>query len=172
MKKKQFNKYIALGTIAIVDISTPLYPEASMKIDLSVWLDLLDRGLGRVCCNGVGYAQGKIGGKVNRIHKMITQHFNGHVDHENHDRLDNRFSNLRDVTPSENQRNRSIGSLNKSGHIGINEVKGVRGSTWRTTIWDGKKKVHLGVFKTIDKAIVARKAAEVELGFHKNHGAK
>ena len=172
MKKIQSNEYIALGTIAIVDISTPAYPKASMKIDLDVWLDLLDQGIGRVCCNGVGYAQARIRGKAARVHKIITQHFNGHVDHENHDRLDNRSSNLRDVTPSENQRNRSIGSLNKSGHIGINEVKGVRGSTWRTTIWDGKKKVHLGVFKTIDKAIVARKAAEVELGFHKNHGAK
>ena len=34
------------------------------------------------------------------------------------------------------------------------------------------KKYWLGVHKSKEKAVAARKAAERELGFHKNHGTK
>ena len=170
MKTRQFNDYIALGTIAIVDISTKKHPEAEMKIDLDVWLDLLDQGIGRVCCNGVGYAQGVMNKRVERVHKLITPHFKLNVDHINGDPLDNRMSNLRDVTQGENCRNLSLSKRNKSGCSGVNERKGVKGSTWQVQIKPHGTTLNLGTFKTLAKAIEVRKAAEVRLGFHKNHG--
>ena len=174
MKKRQFNEYIALGTIAIVDISTKKHPEAEMKIDLDVWLDLLDRGIGRVSI-GSTYAQTNFKGNVHNVHKLITPHFKLTVDHENGDPLDNRMSNLRDVTQGENNRNQKIRKSNTSGHSGIREYRGVRGSTWQAFIGDNnnnKTRSYLGTFKSLDKAIAARKAALLNLGYHPLHGAK
>ena len=171
MKRRKLNSYITLGTIAIVDISTKKFPKASMKIDLDVWLDLLDRGIGRVSDNGLGYAQTNFEGSVKQIHKLVTPNFKLTVDHINHDRSDNRMSNLRDVSQNAQSQNQSKRKDNKSGQCGVAERKGKKGSTWIATIRKGKQ-VYLGSFKTLAKAIAVRKAAEVELGFHKLHGAK
>lgn len=171
MKRRKLNTYIPLGTIAIVDISTKKFPEAEMKIDLDVWLDLLNRGIGRVSDNGLGYAQTNFEGSVKQIHKLITPHFKLTVDHINHKRSDNRMANLRDVSQATQNQNQSKRKDNKSGHCGVLERKGKRGSTWIATIRKGKR-IYLGSFKTLAKAIAVRKAAEVELGFHKLHGAK
>tara|TARA_R110000772_G_scaffold264810_1_gene385650 strand:+ start:690 stop:1214 length:525 start_codon:yes stop_codon:yes gene_type:complete len=170
MKKRQFNTYKILGTTAVVDISTPKHPDQSMLIDLDVWLDLLDRGIGRVSRAG-NYAQTCFDGRPREVHKIITPHFKLTVDHVNHDSCDNRMSNLRDVTQGDNQRNQSLNKLNKSGYAGIIERKGVKGSTWKAQINNvGNGTIYLGTFKSKEKAIAARKAAEVKLGFHKLHG--
>jgi len=171
MKTKGKNTYITLGTIAVVDISTKKHPKASMKIDLDVWLDLLDQGIGRVSV-GNTYAQAKLKGKLESVHKLITPHFKLTVDHENGDPLDNRMSNLRDVTQLENSRNKKLSKANKTGHCGIRVVKGVKATRFVAMIRHLDKLLHLGSFKTLEKAIAARKAAEVKYGFHKNHGAK
>lgn len=171
MKKIQSNEYITLGTIAIVDISTPKHPKASMKIDVDSWLDLLDRGIGRVS-NSCMYAQAHIEGKLHKIHKLVTPNFKLNVDHINGDSLDNRMSNLRDVTQKENLRNQRMSKLNSSGACGISPFKGKKGTTYKAQIGVNNTTVYLGTFKTLEKAVAARKAAEVELGFHKNHGAK
>lgn len=76
------------------------------------------------------------------------------IDHINRDPSDNRWANLRDVTASGNQFNRSISPKNKSG------VKGVRFNArdrlWYTRI--GRRDV--GAFKEFSEAVSARKAAE------------
>ena len=173
MKKRQFNKYKQVGTMAVVDISTKKFPKAEMKIDLDVWFDLLDQGIGRVSDNGLGYAQTNFEGSVKQIHKIITPHFNLTVDHINHNRSDNRMSNLRDASHQAQQKNQSLKKNNKSGHSGICEYKGKKGSTWRAQIGNGGAQTeHLGTFRTLDKAIAARKAAEVKYGYHPLHGAK
>jgi hypothetical protein len=170
-RPKLKNEYIILGKTAVVDISTKTHPNSSMKIDLDVWLDLLHRGMGRVS-RDYFYARVHFDGMSRLLHKIITPSFKDQVDHINHDRFDNRLSNLRSVTQTENGRNRSMSKANKSGHCGIREYKGVKGSTWLAQIRDGNKQIHLGTFKTLEKAIAVRKAAEIELGFHTLHGAK
>jgi len=88
------------------------------------------------------------------------------VDHINGIRTDNRLSNLRNVTRNENCKNAKKSRRNSSGQIGvrwdaINKRWEARISTY-----------HLGRFKTFEEALAARKAAEIILNFHPNHGRK
>lgn len=86
------------------------------------------------------------------------------IDHIDGDRLNNKFTNLRSVTRQENQQNRRLSSNNKSGYHGISWFK--RDGTWMVKI--GKK--FLGYYKDLEDAIEVRKQAEIEKGYHKNHG--
>ena len=92
----------------------------------------------------------------------------GEVDHINGDRRDNRPSNLRVVTASENRRNAAVPSHNTSGLIGVSYRGDKR--RWRAYIAIGDITQHLGYFNTKTEALAARKAAEQEHGFHPNHG--
>lgn len=80
------------------------------------------------------------------------------VDHINHDTFDNRRSNLRIVTPSQNNMNRSMSKNNKSGIKGVFFVKSR--NKWRAEIHYCKKKIHLGIFHTLQEAVDARREAE------------
>lgn len=78
------------------------------------------------------------------------------IDHINHNTFDNRKSNLRIVTRSQNQMNTILRSNNKSG------VKGVykNGDKWIATIQVNKKRKYLGSYSLFDEAVKARKEAE------------
>lgn len=93
---------------------------------------------------------------------------NGCIDHINGDKLDNRISNLREVTHVENARNMSIGARNKSGVIGVHRHK-LTGK-WSAQIRAFGKTIGLGLYEKKENAIIARKAAERVLGYHPNHG--
>lgn len=57
-----------------------------------------------------GYAVNRSNGKTTRMHRVINNTPNGlYTDHKNHDRLDNRKSNLRTVTQAENMSNHKGG---------------------------------------------------------------
>ena len=90
------------------------------------------------------------------------------IDHINGNFRDNRIVNLRLVTHTENNKNRSTPKDNTSGHLGIHRVKN-RGK-WQVQIGVNGKNVHVGYFKNKDDAIAARKEAEIKYGYHKNHG--
>ena len=90
------------------------------------------------------------------------------IDHINGITDDNRISNLRDVSQSDNMRNMTTPCRNTSGRIGVYWF--ARDCKWQAQIRaDGKTK-HLGYFDDINDAIAARKAAEIEYGYHENHG--
>lgn len=92
----------------------------------------------------------------------------GEIDHINGNQLDNRIANLRDVSSSVNSQNTKIYSSNKSGHHGVWwDADRKKYQTFITK--DGKRK-SLGRFSRLTDAIQARKEAETDLGFHKNHG--
>lgn len=90
------------------------------------------------------------------------------VDHINHNKLDNRWENLRPVTNQENQRNMKKPKDNTSGVVGVYWHKPAK--RWLASIRVDSRLVHLGSFASFSDAVDARKNAEVLYGFHENHG--
>jgi hypothetical protein len=90
------------------------------------------------------------------------------VDHIDGDGLNNIWSNLRDVSISENNRNLRIRSDNSSGITGV--TRRSDGKKWVAQIWVNGKFKYLGFFEEIEDAAAARYTAEKKYGFHKNHG--
>lgn len=125
------------------------------------------------CVHADGYKKGRIARKLYRAHRVAWAIHTGrwpdhHIDHVNGDRSDNRIKNLRDVPRSENQKNMCKPSDNTSGRIGVWWHK--QNAKWIAEIRVDKRKKHLGSFTTFDEACAAREKAEIEHGYHKNHG--
>lgn len=91
------------------------------------------------------------------------------IDHLNHNRSDNKISNLREATHQENCKNRSLAINNKSRVIGVHFSE--EGEKWIAYITNDYKNIKLGHFKDFFEAICARKSAEKKYGFHENHGS-
>ena len=95
----------------------------------------------------------------------------GHeIDHINHDKSDNRWSNLREVKRAENHRNKELQSNNTTGMHGL--YWSVRDKVWTARITVDGRGISLGTFKSKFDACCARKSAEKKYGFHSNHGKK
>ena len=120
-----------------------------------------------------GYLLGGILGKTYRAHRIIWLYQTGEwpeeqIDHINHDRKDNRWLNLRQVSNEENHRNISQQRNNRSGYTGVSWDK--RCSKWYARIMVDNKKIELGYFDLMEDAVEARREAEIKYGFHENHG--
>ena len=109
----------------------------------------------------VYYATGKRKGKNITLHRQIIKCRNKHVDHRNHDTLDNRRSNLRACTVAQNIANSMIRSTNKSGYKGVCLFK--QNNKWRATIvFQGKQRA-LGYYYSKIEAAKAYDRAATEL---------
>lgn len=92
-----------------------------------------------------------------RLHRFIMNCPNDKVvDHINHNRLDNRKSNLRICTQRENIMNRSKTSRNTSGYTGVMWDKSR--NKWVARI----QNKHLGYFNNKEDAIKVRQEAEIK----------
>ena len=118
-----------------------------------------------------GYRAGHLMGMHVKAHRAIWKMLTGtdaeQVDHINGVRSDNRELNLRNTDQSQNQRNARRRKDNSSGVVGVTWYPHER-VTGRWLVKVGNK--HLGMFENFDEAVAARKAAEVQHGFHPNHG--
>ncbi len=102
------------------------------------------------------------------IWKLVHNEEPPEIDHINGKRHDNRLCNLRAATRTLNCRNMSRRRDNTSGVTGVtwNAKRGV----WHARIRRDGKYCHLGSFASLDEAREARRAAEAELDYHRNHG--
>lgn len=120
------------------------------------------------CVNNYGYAyrtgrrlDGILWRKNILLHRQLLGLTNSsgevEVDHLNHNKLDNRRSNLRICTHAQNAFNRRLGTASSSGFKGVSFRKGsyFENKPWRATITVNYKQVSLGHFKTKEEAALA-----------------
>jgi len=101
-----------------------------------------------------GYARREVAGKYVYMHSLIAKTPKGMLtDHINGDKLDNRKSNLRICTASQNQQNKGNPVNNTSGAKGVDWDN--KNKRWRARIRVQGKYIYLGLHKLINSAIVA-----------------
>lgn len=106
-------------------------------------------------CGGSIYFTVRVLGKNAYVHRILTKCPNDKVvDHINRNTLDNRMSNLRVVSRSQNM-------LNLSGVRGVDRNKET--GKWRARIFINGIEYHLGYFEHKEEAYAARKEAEINL---------
>lgn len=131
----------------------------------------MKKGMRAGTVNGDGYWQMSVGGKSYKASRLAWLYVKGvwpegQVDHKNRDRADDRWSNLRDTSHAENQQNCTpVRKNNTSGVRGVSWCS--KRQRWQAHIQAEGKQRNLGVFKTIEAATVAYKAAEKVLHIKK-----
>jgi hypothetical protein len=104
--------------------------------------------------------------KIWKVHRLIFVLHHGYlpkeIDHINGDRADNRIENLRAVTRSENQCNRSALTSNTSGYPGVSWHK--KSQAWVVRVMKNGKSHLLGYFKELELAGLV--AAEARAIYH------
>ena len=120
------------------------------------------------CVTQEGYVTIRYLKKNLRAHRLAFLYMTGkmpskEMDHINHIKDDNRWSNLREVTATLNSRNKKLSVANKSGYAGVSYRSSHK--KWQARIVVNYKPIFLGYFRTKEEAIVARKEAEKKHGF-------
>ncbi len=123
--------------------------------------------------NSLGYTKIIINNKSYSAHRLAWLYEYGEfpskeIDHIDHNRNNNSIHNLRVVSRTENNRNKTFQINNTSGIMGVRWHK--LSKRWRAEIKVDGKKIQLGAFKNIEDAIVCRKNGAIKYGFHSNHG--
>lgn len=111
--------------------------------------------------------------KLYFAHRLVWLYMYGkwpqhQIDHIDGDSLNNCIANLRDVTRTENQKNRRLAKNNTSGVTGV--VWNSTRNRWHAKMKVEGKYIHLGSFADICSAVKARLAGEKRYGYHENHG--
>jgi len=111
--------------------------------------------------SGNKYRRIMISGKLYAEHRLAWLYVHGNMDllldHIDRDRQNNRISNLRPCTLSQNGINCALRSHNTSGHTGVCWNKKL--NKWQGQIMVERKLIHLGLFLEKDLAINAYKEA-------------
>ena len=117
--------------------------------------------------NSNGYVLIIFKSKSYKAHRLFWFLQTGHdpgrltIDHIDQNKLNNKFSNLRLASKSQQQHNRSERLDNKSGHRGVIWHKSKQKYYAYITI--NGKQIALGHYKTFEQAVTVRQAKELEL---------
>jgi len=119
--------------------------------------------------------EGRILNKKYSTHRIVWLIYYGEwpknqIDHINQDPTDNRIKNLRDVTCSENNKNKTLQNNSTTGYVGVYFYKHKRYKKYRAEIYTNKIRKHLGYYDTVEEAVSARAVANINYNFHPNHG--
>ena len=120
-----------------------------------------------------GYVKIKVNGKIYSAHRLAWLYMTGsfptqEIDHTNGDGADNRFSNLREASRTENNRNTKVRKNNTSG---FKRVSKNRHGKWVSHIHVEGRQHYLGSFDTPEAAHEAYcMAAKAFYGEFANNG--
>ena len=113
-----------------------------------------------------GYICIKINRKPYQLHRLAYLYMTGNfpenlIDHINHIKDDNRWTNLRDATYSQNMSNIVKYKTNTSGYKGVGWSKTAK--KWRAQISYMHKDIYIGSYNTPQEASEAYKKKAIEL---------
>lgn len=123
---------------------------------------------------GQKYLGVRVAGKMLKAHRVIWSIVNGCaprglIDHKDGNALNNKLSNLRVVNHSQNSKNTKLSTKNKTGIIGVYWIKSRQ--RWQSKITNlSGKRISLGLTADFFEACCRRKSAEIDNGYHINHG--
>jgi hypothetical protein len=117
-------------------------------------------------CTGAGRRRIGIDGRTYAAHHLAWFYMTGRwgrptIDHRDGNPSNNRFSNLRPATSSQNNANRGRPGRNTSGFKGVSPSGGPK--KWKASIRKNHQKIHLGYFATPAAAHEAYLAAARKL---------
>src|SRR3990167_9704478 len=145
-----------------IDISTKKHPNTYVLVDNVdfVWLNQWKWGSDPHSYAIRNNPEYELGGKRHiRMHRLINNTPEGfETDHIDRNPLNNQRTNLRTVTKTQNNINRSLQLNNKSGYRGIYWDK--KNKKWRASIQINSKMINLGRYHNIQGAWLARKLGE------------
>ena len=107
----------------------------------------------KMSTNNCGYVQFRAKAAVQLLHRMVMGLQKGdgkNIDHVKGDKLDNRRSNLRIVTPNQNMYSRRFKSVSRSGYRGVRQVPSGK---WVASI--RRKPSYIGTYDTKEQAALA-----------------
>lgn len=127
----------------------------------NTWFGYYDRKRDSFVVYGHSYLGKKKQGSIYLSRYLMDCPDDLQVDHISRDRLDNRRSNLRNITQMQNSQNKRVYKTNKScGIRGVTWYKST--NKWRAQYQVNKKKYHIGYFDTLEEADIAVQKVRAE----------
>lgn len=140
-----------------------------------------ETGVFRWIARRFGVTVGSVAGSIDLKHRYLRIHINGRlylghrlawlyvhgewpaceIDHRDRDRSNNRLSNLRCATRSENQQNKPVYRNNATGAKGVHWH--LQHRKYVAVIQFRGKRHHLGLFRTVEEASAAYQSASKQL---------
>lgn len=114
---------------------------------------------------GHGYARSEIGNISVRMHHLIIGTPTGGlvIDHINRNRMDNRRSNLRIITPTQNTMNSGVSSNSSTGYKGVYKESRKNRPPFKSQILSNGKFTYIGSFHNAEDAARAYDTKAKEL---------
>ena len=158
IKDKKYNKYDLSGEYGILYLSNGkqvLFDIEDYDLIKDYYWQENKYGyiVSQIECNG-----SIIGLRIHRLIMGLKSDDHRVVDHIRHNLLDNRKSQLRIVTYSQNGQNQTVNSKNTSGYTGVSWSS--KNNKWRAYIKINGKQKFLGYHDDINSAVSARRDAE------------